>query len=129
MKKQVQIKQVSKKSCNGKYGTFIRQAIMDENGEWYGAPEQQWNFKPVEGMSVEIEFEINGQYKNLIFPKKQQGGGQGAQEITNELKKINETLTKILAKIEQQNIKHNQAEEEPPIPTDGEPTYQEDCPF
>ena len=96
MKLKVKVKKIFEKSCNGRNGTFIRRAILDSNTEeWFSASADQWNFKPVEGEEYEIEYQKNGTYNNLTFPRA--GGGDGGGGVSAEqLKTITDKLDKII---------------------------------
>jgi len=107
MKLKVKVEKVFEKSCNGKNGTFVRRAILDENTkEWFSASADQWNFKPEQGAEYEIEYQKNGTYNNIVFPgKARMGAGSGGfsdeqfKTIVEKLDKQIELLTKMSAPI------------------------------
>lgn len=58
---------------------FISLSILCEDGNWYSDIASQFNQSWRKGMEVQFEYEMNGNFRNIVWPKKQNNYGRQEQ--------------------------------------------------
>lgn len=135
----IKIKKISKKEVNTKFGLKNNYGILNEHdNQWYSCFEhpdmKEWR----EGMEVEANVKVNGQYKNIEFPKRekpyQAGNNQLIEAMKLQLDRLEKKVDRLLGATvavmpvdetplempQEYYEKHGLPTDIPPIPTDSD---------
>lgn len=131
----IKIKKINKKEVNTKFGVKNNYGILNEtDNQWYSCFEHPLMKEWKEGMEVEADVEINGQYKNIKFPKVERGAPSSYSPANNQLieamklqldrleKKVDRLLgaTSAVMPFEEAPLPEGMPTDIPPIPTDND---------
>lgn len=138
----IKIKKISKKQVNTKFGVKNNYGILDENtGEWYSCFEHPLMKDWREGQEIDVNVKVNGQYKNIEFPKQerpyQAGNNQLIEAMKLQLDRLEKKVDRLLGAtvavmpVDETPLemppdyyeKHGLPTDVPPMPTDSDSPF------
>jgi hypothetical protein len=125
----LKIERLSRKEVNtpnGRQPTAWKLGVLNEK-VWYSCFANDWNQGWKEGQTIDVEVKQNGNFWNILPPKKQ---AQSNDDLDAKLSQLMIEILEIKKLIVgMKDAKCSGPEEEPPVPDDSEEPAEEELPF